>query len=177
MGNPVLPYPPQSLPTLRRNTAWSKNLHHKLYYILLIVNIHVLCPRKWGCSPNDQTTGKGHRASGKEPWHKHSGCCWFHHSAQRGMMAIRESHQEQPRRRLLVKELKGWRGRRRDIWEALEGENGRGKWSNYTIISTNKWNNFKCLYNVTTLQAVVTSLIWLFHVLSHFIEYLLFAIC
>lgn len=31
-------------------------------------------------------------------------------------MAIRESHQEQPRRRLLVKELKGWSERREARW-------------------------------------------------------------
>lgn len=35
-------------------------------------------------------------------------------------MAIRESHQEQPRRRLLVKELKGWRGRREARWGTVQ---------------------------------------------------------
>lgn len=35
-------------------------------------------------------------------------------------MAIRESHQEQPRGRLLVKELKGWSGRREARWGTVQ---------------------------------------------------------
>lgn len=36
------------------------------------------------------------------------------------MMAIRESHQEQPRGRLLVKELKGWSRRREARWGTVQ---------------------------------------------------------